>query len=202
MKVLEIFYSIQGEGKNQGRPALFIRLAGCNLHCRWCDTNSVHEPGEELSIEDIIRKIGNFSCKEICITGGEPLLQAEELVELLKTLSSLGYSIEIETNGTIDFITCQDFASICMVGKCPSSDEESSLSLLDRITERDCVKFVVGDENDCRYAEDVILSGTIRGEVFISPVWGSDFHEIALFVLKRNLPVRVQVQLHKILGVS
>ena len=86
--------------------------------------------------------------------------------------------------------------------KCPSSGEKSDLSLLGEITERDSVKFVVGDEQDCRYAEEVIMTRGIRGEVFFSPVWGSDTSKIASFVLEHGLPVRIQVQLHKILGVS
>jgi 7-carboxy-7-deazaguanine synthase len=202
MNVLEIFYSIQGEGKNQGRPALFIRLAGCNLGCRWCDTPAAHDEGTVLTRGEIIAKIRDFECREVCITGGEPLLQEKELVDLTRLLSSLGYRIQIETNGTIDFSRCQEFSSICMDVKCPSSGEESDLSLLGGITERDSVKFVVGDEQDCRYAEEVIMTCGIRGEVFFSPVWGSDMSKIASFVLEHGLPVRIQVQLHKILGVS
>jgi 7-carboxy-7-deazaguanine synthase len=202
MNVLEIFYSIQGEGKNQGKPAIFIRLAGCNLECRWCDTPAAHEEGAMLTGSEIIAKIRDFRCWEICITGGEPLLQEKELVDLLRLLSSLGYQVQIETNGTIDFSRCQEYATICMDVKCPSSGEKSDLSLLDRIAERDSVKFVVGDDKDCRYAEQVIMGSGIRGEIFFSPVWGSDMGEIASFVLEHGLPVRVQVQLHKILGVS
>ena len=202
MNILEIFYSIQGEGKNQGRPAIFIRLAGCNLACNWCDTPGAHGEGSELSLSEIIGKIREFRCREICITGGEPLLQEAELLELLRLLSSLGYHTGIETNGTIDFSRGQEYATICMDVKCPSSGEESNLSLLGTITEQDSVKFVVGDERDCRYAEEVIMASCIRGEVFFSPVFGSDMNAIASFVLEHGLPVRVQVQLHKILGVS
>ena len=202
MKILEIFYSIQGEGKNQGRPAIFIRLAGCNLTCNWCDTPGVHDEGSELALSEIIGKVREFRCREICITGGEPLLQEPELLDLLRLVSSLGYRMEIETNGTTDFARCQEYATICMDVKCPSSGEESNLSLLGTITERDSVKFVVGDERDCRYAEEVIMASCIRGEVFFSPVFGSDMHKIASFVLEHGLPVRIQVQLHKILGVS
>jgi 7-carboxy-7-deazaguanine synthase len=202
MNVLEIFYSIQGEGKGQGRPTIFVRLAGCNLDCRWCDTPNAHDEGNHLGLSEIIGKIREFRCREICITGGEPLLQEAELLDLLRLLCSLGYRTEIETNGTIDFSRCQEYATICMDVKCPSSGEESVLSLLGMITERDSVKFVVGDEQDCRYAEEVIMASCIRGEVFLSPVWGSDMSGIASFVLEHGLPVRVQVQLHKVLGVS
>jgi 7-carboxy-7-deazaguanine synthase len=202
MNILEIFYSIQGEGKNQGRPTIFIRLAGCNLGCRWCDTPNAHHDGNNLTSGEIIGKIREFRCREICITGGEPLLQEAELLDLLRLLSSLGYRTGIETNGTIDFSRCQEYATICMDVKCPSSGEESMRALLDKIREQDSVKFVVGDERDCRYAEEVIVTSCIRGEVFLSPVWGSDVREIASFVLEHGLPVRVQIQLHKILGVS
>ncbi len=79
MKLVEIFKSIQGEGKNQGKPAVFIRLAGCNLNCSWCDTPHSHEEGQEFDNDEIVRRVEESGCKEICITGGEPLLQVSEL---------------------------------------------------------------------------------------------------------------------------
>jgi len=201
MKLVEIFKSIQGEGRNQGKPAVFIRLAGCNLNCSWCDTPHSHDIGEETDNDEIVRWVEDSGCKEICVTGGEPLLQIQELRVLLARLSRLGYSIEIETNGTIDFGPVQDNATICMDVKCPSSGEKSDLALLKKITSGDSVKFVIGDREDCRYAEEVILHHPIRGEIFFSPVSGSDYHETACYVLDNNLPVRLQVQLHKIIGV-
>ena len=201
MKLVEIFKSIQGEGKNQGKPAVFIRLAGCNLNCSWCDTPHSHDEGNEFDNDQILMKVGEQSCKEVCITGGEPLLQVSDLRILLTRLSRLGYSIEIETNGTIDFGSVQDNATICMDIKCPSSGEKSDLALLKKITSGDSVKFVVGNREDCRYAEEIIQNHPIRGEIFFSPVAGSDYHEIACYILDNNLPVRFQVQLHKIIGV-
>jgi 7-carboxy-7-deazaguanine synthase len=201
MKLVEIFKSIQGEGKNQGIPCVFIRLAGCNLACSWCDTPHSHDGGEEFDNDKIVRSVDESGCKEVCITGGEPLLQVAELRVLLARLSRLGYSIEIETNGTIDFGPVQDNATICMDVKCPSSGERSDLALLKKISSGDSVKFVVGNQDDCRYAEEIIKNYPIRGEIFFSPVAGSDYHEIACFVLDNNLPVRFQVQLHKIIGV-
>ena len=201
MKLVELFKSIQGEGRNQGKPAVFIRLAGCNLNCSWCDTPHSHDVGEETDNDEIVRWVEDSGCKEICITGGEPLLQIQELRVLLARLSRLGYSIEIETNGTIDFGPVQDNATICMDVKCPSSGEKSDLALLKKITSGDSVKFVIDDREDCRYAEEVILRHPIRGEIFFSPVSGSDYHETACYILDKNLPVRFQVQLHKIIGV-
>ncbi len=170
MKVVEIFWSLQGEGKNQGKPCLFIRLAGCNLNCSWCDTEYARTGGREMSSDAILEQVWRKNPPYICITGGEPLLQAAELEPLLATLSRKGIVIDIETNGTIDFTCLQTYASICMDVKCPSSDEQSDLSLLGRIRPRDSVKFVVRDDADCRYAQEIMTSHKIAGEIFFNPV--------------------------------
>ncbi len=201
MKLVEIFKSIQGEGRNQGKPAVFIRLAGCNLNCSWCDTPHSHDEGRETDNDEIVGIAEASGCKDICITGGEPLIQIQELRVLLSRLSRLGYSIEIETNGTIDFGPVQDNATICMDVKCPSSGEKSDLALLKKIMSGDSVKFVVRDREDCHYAEEVIQNYPIRGEIFFSPVEGSGYHDIACYILDNNLPVRLQLQLHKLIGV-
>ncbi|HOI14089.1 MAG TPA: radical SAM protein [Methanoculleus sp.] len=202
MIVSEIFRSLQGEGKSQGRPCTFIRLAGCNLRCAWCDTAYAWEGGEVMSVTEVLDRVWLQNGKHICITGGEPLLQREEVLKLLEKFSLHGYTVEIETNGTRDFREMQRYASICMDVKCPSSGERSDLSLLPHITPRDCVKFVVADGNDLLYARAVMSRYDIRGEVFISPVEGSDYRAIADCIVKENLPVRFQLQLHKILGVK
>jgi 7-carboxy-7-deazaguanine synthase len=202
MKIAEIFKSLQGEGPNQGRPCFFIRLAGCNLRCRWCDTPSSQSGGREMSLDTISEHIWRTNPPYICITGGEPLLQAEELESLLASLHKRGTLIDIETNGTIDFTRFQPYASVCMDVKCPSSGEKSNLALLENIGPYDSVKFVVKDEEDCRYAQEVMKTHPIAGEIFFSPVFGTDYQPITRFVLVNNLPVRFQLQLHKILGVQ
>jgi 7-carboxy-7-deazaguanine synthase len=202
MKIAEIFKSLQGEGPNQGRPCLFIRLAGCNLRCRWCDTPSSQSGGSEMSLDTISEQIWRTNPPYICITGGEPLLQAEELESLLVSLHKRGTLVDIETNGTVDFTRFQPYASICMDVKCPSSEERSNLTLLENIGPYDSVKFVVKDEEDCRYALEVMKTHPIAGEIFFSPVSGTDYKPITRFVLVNNLPVRFQLQLHKILGVQ
>ena len=201
MKIAEIFKSLQGEGKNQGKPCLFIRLAGCNLHCRWCDTAYAQSGGMEMILDIILEQVWRMNPSYVCITGGEPLQQADELEPLLVSLHKRGTTIDIETNGTLDFKRLQPYASICMDVKCPSSGEQSNLALLDAIRPQDSVKFVVMDEADCRYAQDIITSYRIRGEIFLSPVYGSDYAIISKFVLVNNLPVQFQLQLHKIIGV-
>lgn len=201
MQICEIFRSIQGEGKNQGRPCTFIRFAGCNLRCRWCDTPASREGGLDYSLKEVLEIVHGFGGSYACITGGEPLLQGEDVRMLGHALQERGYMIDIETNGTIDFRPFQHFASICMDVKCPSSGERSDLSLLSYIREDDSVKFVVQDIPDCHYAADVIREHDIPGEIFVSPVHGSPAGEIASFILEHDLPVRLQLQLHRILGV-
>jgi len=202
MIVSEIFRSLQGEGRNQGRPCTFIRLTGCNLRCAWCDTPYTRQGGEKMSVAEVLDQVWLLNGTHICITGGEPLLWAEEVLELLKKFSLHGYIVEVETNGTLDFRQFQGYASICMDVKCPSSGEKSNLALLQHITPRDAVKFVVADENDLLYARAVMAHYEIQGEVFISPVEGADYRAIAEYIVEEDLPVRFQVQLHKILGVK
>jgi 7-carboxy-7-deazaguanine synthase len=202
MKIAEIFKSLQGEGKHQGRPCLFIRLAGCNLHCRWCDTPDSRSGGMEMGLDSILEQVWRVNPPYVCITGGEPLAQIDLLEPLLVSLHRRGTQIDIETNGTIDFSRVQPYASVCMDVKCPSSGEESDLALLQKIRAEDSVKFVVNDEADCRFAQGVIDEYRIAGEIFVSPVFGTDLKAITRFILVNNLPVRFQVQLHKIIGVK
>lgn len=201
VQISEIFRSIQGEGLHQGMPCTFIRLSGCNLACTWCDTPASREDGTDMGIQDIIEAVVGLPGKYVCITGGEPLLQANLLPSLLRELAGRGYQIDIETNGTLDFRVYQPWASICMDVKCPSSGEQSDLSLLSLIREEDCVKFVVADEQDCRYAARVIVEHPVQGTIFCSPVYGSDYIQIARFILSWDLPVRLQLQLHRLVGV-
>jgi 7-carboxy-7-deazaguanine synthase len=201
MKITEIFRSLQGEGKNQGRPCLFIRLAGCNLQCRWCDTPGSRAGGKEISIDSLLEQVWRLNPDYVCITGGEPLLQPDELQTLLVALHRRGIVIDIETNGTIDFSRFFPCASICMDVKCPSSGEQSDLGLLGMLRPQDSVKFVVSDVTDYRYAREVIRTHTFPCEIFLSPVSGTDYRALAEFILENNLPVRMQIQLHKIIGV-
>jgi 7-carboxy-7-deazaguanine synthase len=202
MKIAEIFRSLQGEGMQQGKPCLFIRLAGCNLHCRWCDTRDAQQGGTEMGADAILEQVWRTNPQYICITGGEPLLQADALEPLLASLKKRGMQIEIETNGTVDFVRFQSYASVCMDVKCPSSGETSDLALLAKIRKEDSVKFVVADEADCRYAQEVMDTHRIAGAIFFSPVYGSDTGTVIQFILENNLPVRFQLQLHKVVGVK
>jgi 7-carboxy-7-deazaguanine synthase len=202
MQIAEIFKSLQGEGKNQGRACLFIRLAGCNLNCSWCDTGYARDGGTTMVLDSVLEQVWRVNPPYVCITGGEPLVQADALDPLLSSLHKRGTEIDIETNGTIDFSRLQQYASICMDVKCPSSGEQSDLSLLAKIRPQDSVKFVVKDEADCRYAQEVMNAHQIAGECFFSPVFGTDYKAITRFILVSNLPVRFQLQLHKVIRVK
>ncbi|MBP5475370.1 MAG: radical SAM protein [Methanomicrobium sp.] len=202
MKVIEIFKSLQGEGAFQGTAAAFVRFAGCNLNCKWCDTPESRHGGIEMSHEEICGKIAELGCANICVTGGEPLIHLKALVPLLKRLHDDGYYVEIETNGTIDPSECFPYAAICMDVKCPSSGEHSDLSILAKLRPRDMVKFVVGDMTDLKYAQSIIESYDTAARLFITPVWGSDCHAIAEYILENRIPVTFQVQLHKVIDVK
>ena len=202
MKIAEIFKSLQGEGVRQGAPCLFVRLSGCNLSCRWCDTKEALGAGIAMSEDYILEQCWRQNPRYVCITGGEPLLQTDALLPLLASLAKRGTVIDIETNGTIDFTPVQQYTSVCMDVKCPSSGEKSDLSLLSKIRAEDSVKFVVADVEDCRYAHGVMDKFPIAGPVFFSPVFGADTAPLVRYILVNNLPVRFQVQLHKVLGVK
>ena len=203
MNVTETFVSLQGEGKHQGKPCFFLRLSGCNLRCTWCDTAYAFEKGTERSIEDIVKEISESKVRYVCITGGEPLLQKKELLPLLTILSAAEIAVDIETNGTIGFADVQPSASVCMDVKCPSSGEMSDLSLLNDLTENDSVKFVIGDEADYIYMVHVLASyKNLRAEIFVTPVYGTDTKWLVETIIKEHLPVRFQIQLHKLEGIQ
>jgi 7-carboxy-7-deazaguanine synthase len=203
MRVVEVFSSLQGEGRNQGRPTVFLRLAGCNLACAWCDTAYAREGGEELDADAVLARVRATAgpCRRLCVTGGEPLLQQSELVPIAAALGSEGFAVEVETNGTIDFAPVQAHAAITMDVKCPSSDEASDLALLARLGPEDAVKFVVADLADLAYMENVLAAHPTRAEVFVSPVHGANARPIVERIVEENLPVRFSLQLHKLIGV-
>ena len=207
MKVSEIFYSIEGEGIEIGRPEIFIRLAGCNLRCTWCDTKYAWNNGKEMSIDEIITEVIRYRCKNISITGGEPLLQKGEILELIQRLKKMDYWLQLNTNGTIfDQRVFELVDLVSMDCKCPSSKMKSDLDVLrktkDLFALKSQFKFVISDERDYRYARDIILSflkDTLK--VVLQPEWSSrKFAEkLANFITKDRLNVRLILQQQKII---
>lgn len=202
MRVTETFVSLQGEGERQGMPCFFLRLSGCNLRCAWCDTEYSFEKGTDKSIEELVQEIAASGLSYVCVTGGEPLLQKEELVPLLEILAAADIYVDIETNGTIPFGDAGEYASICMDVKCPSSGEMSDLSLLSLLQKKDCVKFVIGEEADYLYMIEVLAAHKPVAPVCITPVFGIETDWLVETIIAERLPVRFQLQLHKLVKVQ
>lgn len=201
MKICEYFRSLQGEGIMIGVPTYFIRTAGCNLRCKWCDTTyAQEEPGMDADVDEIMEIIGD--AKNVCITGGEPLLQ-KDMPELLRRLMREGKYIVIETNGSVDLSNVPDSPNILisMDIKCPSSGMEKKMCLsnLKILTMKDQLKFVIADKKDFYYAVRFLEEHPVSTNIIFSPVGGMDLQPIADEVVMRKLDVRVLPQLHKII---
>ena len=203
LKVNEIFYSIQGETRTTGFTSLFIRLGGCNLSCTWCDTPHVKDSWEEMTIDDIINEVKKRTpFHHVTLTGGEPFLQ-EETLDLLKRLSEEGFMTQVETNGTILFNNIPDRVRIISDIKTPSSGEENSfneenLKYLKKIDE---VKFVIAIMEDYQYAKSFIKKKLKNAKftINLSPVIGMiEPWALVNLIIKDKLPVRLNLQCHKI----
>jgi len=207
VKVSEIFHSIEGEGIEIGRPEVFIRLAGCNLRCDWCDTKYALNDGKEMSIDELIQEISRYPCKNISITGGEPLLQREELLELVEELKEMNCWIQLNTNGTIfDRRIFELVDLVTMDCKCPSSGMESDIEALVRTKNsfgsKMQVKFVVSNEEDYQYAKNTIQT-SLKGlaNIIFQPEWHSrKFAKKLVESVKRDgLDVKVILQQQKVI---
>ncbi len=202
LKVNEIFKSIQGESTYAGLPCTFVRLAGCNLRCTYCDTNYAYYHGKELSDEEIISKIEEYGVNIVEFTGGEPLLQ-EETPPLIKTLLDKGHKVLIETNGSICIGCLDKRLTIIMDIKTPKSgmSERMNLKNLELIKNNDEIKFVLLDESDYIWAKDMISKYNLLSKtknILMSPAYGVlSPKTLALWILRDNLPIRVQLQIHK-----
>ena len=202
LKVNEIFKSIQGESTYAGLPCTFVRLAGCNLRCTYCDTNYAYYEGKEISDEDIIAKIDEYGVKCVEFTGGEPMLQ-EETPKLIKTLLDKGYNVLIETNGSICIGCLDKRLNIIMDYKTPKSgmSERMRPKNFEFLKPTDQIKFVLMDESDYIWAKDIILENKLTDKfehVLMSPAYGElSPKDLVEWVLKDDLHVRVQLQIHK-----
>ena len=197
LKINEIFKSIQGESTYAGLPCTFIRLAGCNLRCTYCDTNYAYYDGEELSDEKIISKIEEYGVKCVEFTGGEPLLQ-EETPKLLKTLLDKNYNVLIETNGSICIGCLDKRLNIIMDYKTPKSgmSERMRPKNFEFLKKSDQIKFVLMDKSDYEWAKEVITNNNLNDRfdnILMSPAYGElSPKSLVNWVLSDNIPVRVQ----------
>lgn len=202
LTVCEIFASVQGETSWVGLPFAFVRLAGCNLRCRWCDTTYAYEGGDPFSVQELVERIGFFGIPRVCVTGGEPLLQ-EESFELVSTLLDRGYTVLVETNGTVPLSRLDPRAVRILDVKCPGSGEAGTTlwENLGQIGPRDEVKFVISSAEDYRYAKEVVDRCRAGGREFtalFSPAFGQLAPEtLAGWMVGDALDARFQLQLHK-----
>lgn len=203
LKIHEIFYSLQGETSRFGLPTVFIRLTGCPMRCTYCDTAYAFNGGSNIDIADIMKKVAEFGTKYVTVTGGEPLAQKQCHV-LLTALCDAGYSVSLETGGAIDIAPVDLRVSIILDIKTPASNEEKNMlwGNLAHIKTSDEIKFVLCNRADYEWAKNKLqeLKLAEKCPVLFSP----SYHELkpdelAAWVLQDKLPVRMQIQLHKIL---
>lgn len=209
LRVTEIFHSIQGESTWAGLPCTFVRLTGCPLRCVWCDTEYAFHGGEKLTLDEIMTTVSGMGCPRVEITGGEPLVHKGTFT-LAERLLDAGFTVLVETSGAVDIRPLDDRCHVIMDLKCPGSGESSRnlWSNLDHLDGRDEVKFVILDRADYEWARAVVTDrgldrrvrdGSLRAVLF-SPVWGAvDRLDLARWILDDGLPVRYQLQLHKLI---
>ncbi|MBI5410049.1 MAG: radical SAM protein [Nitrospirae bacterium] len=202
LKINEIFKSIQGESTYAGLPCTFVRLAGCNLRCTYCDTNYAYYNGRQISDEEIISKIEEYGVKCVEFTGGEPLLQ-EETPQLIKTLLDKGYNVLIETNGSICIGCLDKRLTIIMDFKTPKSgmSERMRPKNFDFLKRTDEIKFVLMDASDYDWSKGIINKYKLLEKfdnILMSPAYGIlSPKDLVSWILRDNLPVRAQLQIHK-----
>lgn len=210
LRISEIFFSIQGEGPHQGLKTIFIRFAGCNLRCNYCDTAYAQDPegGKEVPLNEIVDTVKRMAeavvgCNYVCITGGEPLIQPVK--ELITKLHALGLYVDIETNGSLplvytDMLEVEHICTTIMDIKTPCSGVHRKMHFdnFSQLRPTDVVKFVCNDVEDVQYAERVLREYPTKAQLYVSPVWKTPFlKDIASKVMFSKYSFRLQTQLHK-----
>lgn len=203
LKLSEIFFSLQGESSRAGLPTVFVRLTGCPLRCVWCDTEYAFTGGESMTLNRILEEVGTFKTRQVCVTGGEPLAQKNCLL-LLTALCDSAYEVSLETSGAIDIASVDPRVSRVVDLKAPGSGEsgKNRWQNLELLTPHDELKFVIKDRTDYEWARNMIVENRLDTvcPVLFSPVQGAiEPRMLAEWILADRLPVRFQLQLHKLL---
>lgn len=203
LKVSEIFFSLQGEASRAGLPTVFVRLTGCPLRCVWCDTEHAFAGGQRMTLTQILADVGSYQTRQVCVTGGEPLAQ-KNCLPLLTALCDAGYEVCLETSGALDIAQVDARVSRIVDLKAPGSGESARnlWSNLAQLGRRDELKFVIKDRADYEWARQTIAEHRLDAvcPLLFSPVQGEiDATTLAEWILADRLPVRFQLQLHKLL---
>jgi len=203
LRVTEIFHSIQGESSRVGLPTVFVRLTGCPLRCVWCDTEYAFSGGDSLSLADILQRVAGFGCATVCVTGGEPLAQ-KNCLPLLLALCNAGHSVSLETSGALDIGGVDPRVARIVDLKAPGSGElaKNRWENIELLTTRDELKFVLASREDYDWAVAACRQRRLfeRCPVLFSPVQGQLGPALlAQWILDDRLPLRFQLQLHKVL---
>ena len=203
LRLTEIFLSVQGESRSVGWPTVFVRLTGCPLRCQYCDTAYAFHGGEWWDIDAILAEVGKHGARHVCVTGGEPLAQ-KRCLALLEKLCDAGYEVSLETSGALDIAGVDPRVSRVVDLKTPGSKEmhRNRLENIALLTPRDQLKFVICDRADYEWAKSMVAEHALasRCEVLFSPSQGQLApRELAEWLLADKLPVRFQLQLHKVL---
>ena len=203
LKITEIFHSLQGEARQAGLPTVFVRLTGCPLRCTYCDSEYAFYGGEWMHIDAIVAEVRRYDTPRVCVTGGEPLAQ-KRCLDLLERLCDEGFDVSLETGGALDIGAVDARVSRVVDIKTPASREVSSnrWENLGELTGRDQLKFVICSREDYEWAREQLAGHDLarRCEVLLSPAWGMiEPADLAGWILEDRLPVRFQLQLHKLL---
>jgi 7-carboxy-7-deazaguanine synthase len=203
LKITEIFLSLQGEARDAGWPTVFVRLTGCPLRCQYCDTAYAFHGGEWRDIDAILAEVAGYGVRHVCVTGGEPLAQ-KRCITLLQRLCDAGHDVSLETSGAIDISEVDPRVSRVLDIKTPGSREaaRNRWENLPLLTAHDQVKFVICDRADFDWARDVVAEHRLADtcDVLFSPSYTQvAARDLADWIVAERLPVRYQMQLHKLL---
>ncbi|MCX2793404.1 7-carboxy-7-deazaguanine synthase QueE [Microbulbifer thermotolerans] len=204
LRISEIFYSLQGEARESGLPSVFVRLTGCPLRCTYCDSEYAFYGGERMTLEQILQKVDSYPARYVCVTGGEPLAQPNCL-PLLSALCDAGYRVSLETSGAMPVEQVDKRVSRVMDLKTPASGEQqrNRMENIQALGRGDQIKFVICDRKDYEWARFTLDQYRLHervGEVLFSPSYEQlQPRQLAEWILEDGLPVRMQLQLHKLL---
>ena len=203
LRITELFFSIQGESNTVGYPTVFVRLTGCPMRCSYCDTDYAFHGGNKQTVDEIVAQVADYKTKHVTVTGGEPLAQPE-CHDLMKALCDAGYKVSLETGNGIDISNVDSRVYVVLDIKTPASNEEhnNKYTNIEHIKASDCFKFVICDEADYQWSKQFIQKHELaeKCDVFFSPSADQlSPTDLADWIVRDQIPVRLQIQLHKVL---